>query len=348
MNKKLYWQIPLALLLIIGTIYIARQEHSKTYRHAEGSIFGTIYHITYEADRDLQPDMVEALMRVDNSLSMFNDSSVISRINRGEDVDLGKQRMFVEVFQLAQTISKETNGAFDITVAPLVNAWGFGFKNDTKPSPAAIDSLRQFIGYQNVNIVNHQVQKTDPRTMLDCSAIAKGYGTDVVARLLRSKDVNNFMIEIGGEVVVAGKNDRGGPWRIGVTKPTEDPENQNNELQAVLSLPYHNSTSTSKHTLSALATSGNYRNFYYKDGKRYAHTIDPRTGYPVQHNILSATVIAPNCATADAYATSFMVLGLDSAKQILAHHPELLAYLIYTDEKGQYATWQSDQLLIDK
>ena len=348
MNKKLYWQIPLALLLIIGTIYIARQEHSKTYRHAEGSIFGTIYHITYEADRDLQPDMVEALMRVDNSLSMFNDSSVISRINRGEDVDLGKQRMFVEVFQLAQTISKETNGAFDITVAPLVNAWGFGFKNDTKPSPAAIDSLRQFIGYQNVNIVNHQVQKTDPRTMLDCSAIAKGYGTDVVARLLRSKDVNNFMIEIGGEVVVAGKNDRGGPWRIGVTKPTEDPENQNNELQAVLSLPYHNSTSTSKHTLSALATSGNYRNFYYKDGKRYAHTIDPRTGYPVQHNILSATVIAPNCATADAYATSFMVLGLDSAKQVLAHHPELLAYLIYTDEKGQYATWQSEQLLIDK
>ena len=348
MNKKLYWQIPLALLLIIGTIYIARQEHSKTYRHAEGSIFGTIYHITYEADRDLQPDMVEALMRVDNSLSMFNDSSVISRINRGEDVDLSKQRMFVEVFQLAQTISKETNGAFDITVAPLVNAWGFGLKNDTKPSPAAIDSLRQFIGYQNVNIVNHQVQKTDPRTMLDCSAIAKGYGTDVVARLLRSKDVNNFMIEIGGEVVVAGKNDRGGPWRIGVTKPTEDPENQNNELQAVLSLPYHNSTSTSKHTLSALATSGNYRNFYYKDGKRYAHTIDPRTGYPVQHNILSATVIAPNCATADAYATSFMVLGLDSAKQVLAHHPELLAYLIYTDEKGQYATWQSEQLLIDK
>ena len=348
MNKKLFWQIPLALLLIFGTIYIARQEHSKTYRHAEGSIFGTIYHITYEADRDLQPDMVEALMRVDNSLSMFNDSSVISRINRGEDVDLSKQRMFVEVFQLAQTISKETNGAFDITVAPLVNAWGFGFKNDTKPSPAAIDSLRQFIGYQNVNIVNHQVQKTDPRTMLDCSAIAKGYGTDVVARLLRSKDVNNFMIEIGGEVVVAGKNDRGGPWRIGVTKPTEDPENQNNELQAVLSLPYHNSTSTSKHTLSALATSGNYRNFYYKDGKRYAHTIDPRTGYPVQHNILSATVIAPNCATADAYATSFMVLGLDSAKQILAHHPELLAYLIYTDEKGQYATWQSEQLLIDK
>lgn len=348
MNKKLYWQIPLALLLIIGTIYIARQEHSKTYRHAEGSIFGTIYHITYEADRDLQPDMVEALMRVDNSLSMFNDSSVISRINRGEDVDLSKQRMFVEVFQLAQTISKETNGAFDITVAPLVNAWGFGFKNDTKPSSAAIDSLRQFIGYQNVNIVNQQVQKTDPRTMLDCSAIAKGYGTDVVARLLRSKDVSNFMIEIGGEVVVAGKNDRGGPWRIGVTKPTEDPENQNNELQAVLSLPYHNSTSTSKHTLSALATSGNYRNFYYKDGKRYAHTIDPRTGYPVQHNILSATVIAPNCATADAYATSFMVLGLDSAKQVLAHHPELLAYLIYTDEKGQYATWQSEQLLIDK
>ena len=341
MNKKLLWQIPLLLLLVAGTIYIARQERSKTFRHNEGKIFGTFYHITYEASDDLQPAIEAELRKVDEALSMFNDSSVISRINRGEQVDLRNQPMFVEVFRLAQSISNETDGAFDITVAPLVNAWGFGFKNERLPSAMAVDSLRQFIGYKSITLKDHSVSKKDQRTMLDCSAIAKGYGCDVVARYLRRQDVNNFMIEIGGEVVVEGKNDRGEKWRIGVTKPTDDASNQNNELQAVLKLPARHDGGA---TLKALATSGNYRNFYYKDGRRYAHTIDPRTGYPVQHNILSATVVAPSCAMADAYATSFMVLELDEAQKILEKHPEIKAYLIYNDEKGNYATWQSAEL----
>ena len=178
--------------------------------------------------------------------------------------------------------------------------------------------------------------------MLDCSAIAKGYGTDIVANYLRSRDVKNFMVEIGGEVVVDGKNEQGDLWRIGVNKPTEDPTSTNNDLQAVINLPMAGNNVKTK--LKALATSGNYRNFYYKDGKRYAHTIDPRTGFPVQHNILSATVIAPSCAIADAYATSFMVMGLEETKKILASHPEIMAYLIYTDAQGNYAIWQSDGL----
>jgi thiamine biosynthesis lipoprotein len=141
------------------------------------------------------------------------------------------------------------------------------------------------------------------------------------------------MVEIGGEVVVSGKNAKGDDWHIGITKPTEDSLNVEGEMQTVLSITDH-----------AMATSGNYRNFYYQGGRKYAHTIDPRTGYPVQHSLLSATVLAENCATADAYATSFMVLGVEGAKAVLARHPELMAYLIYTDEKGQLATWASPSL----
>ena len=169
--------------------------------------------------------------------------------------------------------------------------------------------------------------------MLDCSAIAKGYGTDVVARFLKKKGVQNFMVEIGGEIVVNGNSEKLQPWRIGINKPTDDSLNTNQAIQDVVSV-----------SNIAMATSGNYRNFYYKNGKKYAHTIDPKTGYPVQHNILSATVFADDCATADAYATSFMVMGLDGAKKILEKHPELCAYLIYSDQKGSNQIWYSPSL----
>ena len=347
MNKKLFWQITLLLFLIIGTIYIARQERNMPFQHNEGRIFGTIYHLTYQCDKDLQKEIETELMKVDYSLSMFNDSSVISNINKGNGVieNTAEGKMFTDVFQLALEVSHETNGAFDITVAPLVNAWGFGFKQGDMPSPEQIDSLKQFVGFEKLHLKTlgkqRSIEKDDPRTMLDCSAIAKGYGTDVVANYLRSRDVKNFMVEIGGEVVVEGLNERGELWRIGVNKPTEDPTSTNTDLQAVINLPAGNNVKTK---VKALATSGNYRNFYYKDGKRYAHTIDPRTGYPVQHIILSATVIAPSCAIADAYATSFMVMGLEETKKILANHPEIMAYLIYTDAQGNYAIWQSDEL----
>ena len=155
-------------------------------------------------------------------------------------------------------------------------------------------------------------------------------GTDVVARFLKTKGIENFMVEIGGEVVTSGVSEARVPWRIGVTKPTDDSLSVNNEVQTVLNV-----------TNKAMATSGNYRNFYYKNGRKYAHTIDPKTGYPVQHNILSATVLANNCATADAYATAFMVLGLEGSKAVLDRHPELMAYLIYSDKDGKNAVWHS-------
>ena len=194
----------------------------------------------------------------------------------------------------------------------------------------AIDSLRSIVGYKKVKMVAGKVVKDDKRTMLDCSAVAKGYGTDVVARLLKAKGIENFMVEIGGEVVTSGVSKARVPWRIGVIKPTDDSLNVNNEVQTVLNV-----------TNKAMATSGNYRNFYYKNGRKYAHTIDPKTGQPVQHNILSATVLADNCATADAYATAFMVMGLERSKAVLDRHPELMAYLIYSDKDGKNAVWHS-------
>lgn len=330
-NKKLIWQLPFLVALIIGTIIIIKQQHTMPYQHNSGLVFGTVYHITYQSDEDLQADIEKELQKVDNSLSPFNKASIITQINNNKDVRVDP--MFEEVFTLAEGISKETNGAFDITVAPLVNAWGFGFKNGTEPTKAAIDSLRNLIGYEKVALVDGHIKKQNANTMLDCSAIAKGYGSDAVARLLKRKGINNFMVEIGGEVVTCGNSEKRVPWRIGVNKPNDDSTNTNQELQTVLNV-----------TDMAMATSGNYRNFYYKNGKKYAHTIDPKTGYPVQHNILSATVLAKDCATADAYATSFMVLGLDGAKKILQKHPELLAYLIYSDAQGKNQIWYSPSM----
>ena len=327
-KKKLLLQSAFLAFLIIGTVIIVRQQRSTPYQKDTGFIFGTVYNITYQYDKSLKADIEAELKKVDGSLSPFNKHSIITKINRNEDVTVDK--MFADVFNLSRQISTETDGAFDITVAPLVNAWGFGFKNDTQPTRHAIDSLKQLTGYMKVSLDGMKVSKKDPRMMLDCSAIAKGYACDVVAEYLRRRGIENFMVEIGGEIVTQGINEKRLPWKIGVTKPVDDSLNTNQELQTVLNV-----------TNKAMATSGNYRNFYYKNGKKYAHTIDPVTGYPVQHNILSATVIADNCATADAYATAFMVMGLDKAKAVLDRHPELMAYFIYSDKNGNNAVWFS-------
>ena len=324
------WQIPFLVILIVGTILIIRQQHSMPYQQCSGVIFGTTYHVTYQYDEDLQAEVIAKLKEVDAALSMFNERSTISKINNNQAVE--PEKMFLDVFQLAQQVSKDTHGAFDITVAPLVNLWGFGFKHAQEPTKHAIDSLRQFVGYQKVSYNGKTIQKQDPRIMLDCSAIAKGYGTDVVARLMDEKGVKNYLVEIGGEVVTRGISEKRVPWKIGVTKPTDDSLHIGNELQTVLNV-----------TDKAMATSGNYRNFYYKGGRKYAHTINPKTGRPVQHNILSATVLCNQCAKADAYATAFMVMGLDKAREVLERNPDLMVYFIY-DDKGQNKVWYSPSM----
>jgi thiamine biosynthesis lipoprotein len=312
-KNKLMWQVPFLVLLIIGTVLIIRQQQSEPYQHNKGFVFGTIYNVTYQSSEDLQAEIEAEMKKVDLEFSMYNDSSTVARINRGEMVK--GSAMFDELFQLSQTINKETDGAFDITVAPLVNAWGFGFKHEQMPTPQQVDSLLKI------------------RDQLDFSAIAKGFGSDVVARLLRSHGIQNFMVEIGGEVVTQGISDKRLPWKIGVTKPTDDSLSVSGELQTVLNV-----------TDIAMATSGNYRKFYYKGGRKYAHTIDPKTGYPVQHSLLSATVLAKDCAVADAYATAFMVLGMDRAKEVLGRHPELMAYFIFATPEGGLDVWFSPSM----
>ncbi len=349
-NKK-WWHIPFLLLLCAGTIYVIRTnnttENSTSGMHesaaigeawndadiqkCSGSVFGTEYHITYQNGGDIHNELKEVMADVDNSLSPFNKESVITAINNGNNVEADS--MFTEVFDMAKNVAEETQGAFDITVAPLVNAWGFGFKNKIDVSKEKIDSIRKYVGFEKVRMENGKVIKEDKNIMLDCSAIAKGYGVDAVGRYLEKKKIRNYMVEIGGEIRVKGCNPEGRLWKVGISKPIDDSLNVNGEIQEVLMV-----------SDIAIATSGNYRNFYIKDNKKYAHTIDPRTGYPVQHSILSSTVVAPTCALADAYATSFMVVGLDEAKKILARHKELQAYFIYTDSKGKMSTWCTKDL----
>ena len=346
------WKILFLIFLMVASIYIIRNNQTKTqqdkaaknwqkvdekgkpytsatigdeYINSKGAVFGTFYSITYRSQQDLHNGIRETLLKVDNSLSPFNRNSLISAVN--ENRDTIADDMFTHIFTLAQNISAKTGGAFDITVAPLVNAWGFGFKNDTKVDDATIDSLRQSIGYSKVALNDGRITKQHPETMLDCSAIAKGYGCDAVATYLKENSVNDFLVEIGGEVVASGKNPKGKEWTVGISKPVDDPTASKNELHQVVRI-----------TGKSMATSGNYRNFRYEGGQKIAHTIDPRTGYPVQHSLLSATVIANDCATADAYATAFMVIGIDRAMKICNQENGIEAYFIYSDSDGTLKT----------
>ena len=331
MNGKLSkWKIVFLIFLIVGTFYILRNRTPEVYTTNSGYIFGTQYNIKYKSVEDLHGEIRSTLNEVDNSLSMFNRNSIISAFNSNRDTIANE--MFTEVFNLAQEISAKTDGAFDITVAPLVNAWGFGFKKGELPDSATVEELRSKVGYTTVALVDGRVIKQTPGTMLDCGAIAKGYGCDMVARLLDSRNITDYMIEIGGEVVTKGKNDRGTDWNISISKPTENTTGGHNGHQKIIAI-----------SGKAMATSGNYRNFRIENGKKYAHTIDPRTGYPVQHSLLSATVIAENCAKADAYATSFMVMGLEKAiEQCKSDNIE--AFFIYSNEDGALQTYSTEGL----
>ena len=331
MEKKVQRNFLWIALLVLGTIWIlARHNQVTPYQTDNGLIFGTVYKVTYQCDQNLKAEIEAELKRFDGSLSPFNDTATITRINRNEDIV--PDTFFTNVFRRSMEISRETDGAFDITVAPLANAWGFGFKKGNFPDSAMIDSLLEMTGYEKVKLSDEgKVVKTDPRIMLSCSAVAKGYAVDVIAQLLKKKGIRNFMVDIGGEVVVHGQNPQNGLWRIGLNKPIDDSLAVNQELQAVLQV-----------TDLGMATSGNYRNYYYKDGKKYAHTIDPRTGYPVQHSILSATVIAKDCMTADALATAFMVMGLEEAEAFCKADTTIDAYFIYSGENGEFKTFYTE------
>lgn len=292
-------------------------EDSPRYFHNQGHVFGTYYNLRYSADHDLQAAIDSAFSAFDASLSMFNPHSVLSAVNQNRDTMTDAR--FEQMFAMAMEVSRLSHGAFDITVAPLVNLWGFGFKHREDVTPERVDSARQLIGFTRVRLVDHHILKDDPRIMLDAGAVAKGQACDVLAEVLREHGAENYLVDIGGEVVAHGVNSKGEPWHIGITRPDDDPEGQNDQLQDIVAT-----------TDICMATSGNYRNFYYEGEQRRSHTIDPRTGYPVQHSLLSATIVAPSCMQADALATASMVLGADSAL-LLVQQAGAKAYFILSD-----------------
>ena len=296
----------------------------KQYFEESGSVFHTIYHIKYEGSEILTEKIDAEFQKFNLSLNPFNPNSIISKVNRNEAVEADD--WFIEVFNKAKEVSDHSEGIFDITCAPLVNLWGFGFSKMDSVTPQMIDSIKQFVGYQKVRLDGRKVVKDDSRILLNCSAIAKGYASDIIARLLEREGIENYMVEIGGEVTMKGVNQNGKCWRIGINKPEDDSTGIKNDIEEVVQLCKK----------GGVATSGNYRNYYVKDGKKYAHTIDPRTGYPSEQSILSATIVAEDCITADAYATAFMAMGLEKAREAAKNIPGIEYYVIYSDENGKH------------
>lgn len=299
-----------------------------------GNAQGTTWQMTWLSyDHADYKEAIDSIFRkIDSSLSTYLPASLISRINQN-DTSVVVDDHFINVFNKSIEVSQQTDGLFDITVAPVINAWGFGFTKKAHVDSAMIDSLLGFIGYQMLRLDGKKLIKEKPQTILDCNAIAQGYTIDVLATFLESKSINNYLVEVGGEVKAKGKKNTNGYWTVGIDQPNEAPVD-GRPLKAIIQLKDR-----------ALATSGNYRKFYVEDGKKFAHIIDPHTGYPAKHNLLSATVVAADCATADAYATAFMVMGMEKAKQFLAAHKELQleVFFIYDDD-GEWKTYSSETL----
>jgi thiamine biosynthesis lipoprotein len=309
--------------IVIGVLclFLFSCGKQNTYYLTQGEIFKTSAHIKYKYNRDLSKEVFARLDSFDLSLNPFNKNAIIYKVNHNEPVAVDD--WFITVFNKAKEIAQLSRGYYDITCAPLVNLWGFGFEKSDTISPHIVDSLLQFIGYQKVWLEGRNVVKADPRLQLNASSIAKGYAVDVVANLFHLYGITDYMIEIGGEVRTKGKNPSGKVWSIEILKPIDDATGLQQDRQEVISLENY-----------SLATSGNYRNFYIKDGKKYAHTINPLTGYPSEETILSASVLYPDCMTADAWATAFMAMGLERASAIAGQIPDLDYLFIYADENG--------------
>jgi thiamine biosynthesis lipoprotein len=302
-------------------------------RKVMGEAQGTYYAISYydPQDRILKHEFDSVLNAFDMSASNYKEQSIISKVNRNEEVKLDS--IFIGNFLLAMKVSSQTNGDFDITVRPLVEAWGFGKRSAEDMDSAIVDSIMQFVGYDKIQLEsNTRVVKSDPRVQVDFDALAQGYSVDVLAKYLRSIGINSFLIDVGGEIYASESKIDGTDWKVGVETP-KDSAAYGDDLSAILPLKNQ-----------GLATSGNYRKFYIKDGIKYAHTIDPHSGYPIASRLLSTTVIANTAAEADAYATSFMVMGLEKSIDFVSNHPELEVFLIYSDNDGNYKYFTTPKL----
>jgi thiamine biosynthesis lipoprotein len=322
MKIQQFYLLPLSFSTLLLATSCTTQLQKVRF---SGQTQGTYYAITYfdKKGRNLQPQIDSILRLFDLSVSMWVPGSIISRINDNDSTALPDE-WFRDIFHKAVMVSDATGGAFDFTVGPLVNAWGFGFKNKIKLDSAKVDSLRMLVDYKKVRLEDGKIIKDDPGMQFDFNAIAQGYAVDVLGRYLEEQGIKNYLVDIGGEVLGYGSKPGHEPWTVGIENPAAD------------SLSERTINAKARLNDMALSTSGNYRKYYEENGTRYSHTIDPSTGYPVRHNLLSVSILADECATADGFATAFMVFGLEKSLDFLKDHPELQAYFIYSDEAGNY------------
>jgi thiamine biosynthesis lipoprotein len=311
--------------------FVSCNRSIKNTIKISGAAQGTSYNITYLAgEHSNYREAFDSIFKsIDLSLSTYVPVSIISRINKNDN-SIEVDDYFSDVFNKSMEVSEKTNGAFDVTVAPIINAYGFGFTKKAKVNKELIDSLLKFIGYKKVRLEGKKLVKEMPQVMLDFNAIAQGYTVDVLASFLESKHVDNYLVEVGGELRAKGKKLNDSSWTVGLEQPNET---QTSSLKAIIQMKD-----------KALATSGNYKKFYIEDGKKYTHIINPFTGYPAKNNLLSTTVIADDCMTADAYATAFMVMGLEQSKDFLAKHTNLnLEVFFIYDDHGISKSYTSEK-----
>lgn len=325
----------ITVLILSVVLFLQGCSPQKEFTAIDGLTQGTTYHIVVESSPDLNIEdlrvKIEALLNVvDKSLSIYNDSSVISLIN--SNISDRTDTLFREVFRASAQISEQCDGLFDITVGPLVKAWGFGPDAHKKFDETKLDSLLALVGMDKVQLEGDRIIKTDPGIFIDVNAIAQGYTVDLLVDMLARSGINDCLVEVGGEVRSSGdKNGKG--WHVGIDRPVDGNYAPGTDLKATVRLDN-----------SALATSGNYRKFYVEDGVKYSHTIDPRTGYPAKQTLLSATIVAPTCTVADAWATACMVGGKDTAISFIEKYDFLEGYLIFSDDKGNMKSWMSEGL----
>jgi FAD:protein FMN transferase len=322
---------PVILVLLVFIVWKYRESKKPTLQLVEftGTTMGTIgYSIKYfNEDGKNYKEEIDSLLNVWNlSLSTYIPASEISRFNTGDSCFHFESEYFLPVLKASREVFEKSGGAFDPTVGPLVNAWGFGPDKSMVPDSTRVDSLLMLVGFDKIIFDEKKLCKQIPGIKLDFSAIAKGYAVDVVADYIAAKGIDDLMVEIGGEIVCRGVKPGNALWRTAIEDPTVQVYDR--KILAVAEL-----------SNKAVATSGNYRNYYVRDGKKYAHTIDPATGYPVFHSLLSASVFADNCMTADAYATAFMVIGFEKSCEILERNESLDAFLIYRNDDGALETF---------
>lgn len=325
-------RLPSLILLVVLFITACQPPKKSAYFKISGFAQGTSYNITYEnSTNEDYTEAIDALLKAfDKSCSMYDSTSIISRIN-DNDPAVEADDWFIDVFKKSAEVSAISDGAFDITVGPVVKVWGFANGPVAKHDTAHIDSLLQYVGMDKVKLEGRKVVKQFPGVKLDVNAIAQGFSVDVVCNFFESKGIRNYLVEIGGEVRGKGTNAKNNFWRIGIDKPSDGNMIPGNELQAIIELKN-----------KSLATSGNYRKFFVENGVKYGHTINPKTGFPARNTLLSATVVCDDCMTADALATSFMVLGLEKGKELSLKLKDVDVYFIYSGPTGDYEIFSSE------